>query len=284
MRSDEFCGGVAIELGGSTCGLLIVAPRSVFSTVHVADCIALGNTNNGLAPPYEPEAWGPDANWRSWSPEPLTSSDAQVQVFNAACPEIKALAQALDGAETQDDVEERMAGGAFAFSQTFTDRVQAASASPDRTRLLGVSAGPSGLRTATVNQRVGQRIGLHVDDWDRAVDLERGKARLRICVNLGRETRYFLAVPVALHKAMSHWHETLAIGDLRGTDAARALLAKLRPKVLRIPIPPLHAYMAPTETLVHDATTEPMEVPDHALTILGYFDPQLLKERIDSVP
>lgn len=274
-------GGLSVEFDGKTCSLAVIAPSDILSQVCMADCVVMSNPKDGYPGPYEPNSWGPGVAWRPWRPEPLVSFDAQVHILDAARPEMTALARVLDGAVSQADVDLRLERGAGELSQAFADVVtEACYRSPDLTRLLGVSAGPTGLRTSTVNQRAGQRIGLHVDDWDRAADPERGRARQRVCVNLGRETRYLLASPIALHKAMELWREKLSPPDLRGTEAARALLALLRPAVLRIPVPPLHAYLAPTETLVHDATTAPMTAPDLALTVLGHFDPALLSSRM----
>ncbi len=101
--------------------------------------------------------------------------------------------------------------------------------------LLGTFACAPGLRTVTPNNDgVGRRVGLHLDAWDELHP--NGYVTNRICLNLGREERAFLYVPLA----------TESIG-LKGSGVARFFEANPSCPVLRLRLAPGEAYIAPTE-------------------------------------
>ena len=56
----------------------------------------------------------------------------------------------------------------------------------------GIRANSPGLETVTVNSRTGRLLGLHLDSWSGTTLNTRDRAPLRIAINIGSETRYFL--------------------------------------------------------------------------------------------
>lgn len=264
---NEIVGAVArFEAGSFSVG--IFAPQNILQDIDVAPIIPAQQDRS--FPPYDLDAWVPGDDWVAWRPEHISLADCAVYVCPFGLPELVELRSVLRGVVSQEQVDHCLELGAFSLSNRFAARVGTICTKPQHVRLLGVSAGDPGRRTATVDPRTGSRIGLHLDDWDRADDVHRGSARTRICVNLGYETREFLMVPVALHAATRECRSVFNLRNLRGTDAARKLMSVLRPTALRIPVPPLYAYVAPTETLIHDASTLRMTSTDLCLTVLGH--------------
>jgi hypothetical protein len=141
-------------------------------------------------------------------------------------------------------------------------------------RPLGVFLAPAGHATITVDGLTSERIGLHVDNWSEFPAHFRHKAPNRLCVNLGTEPRDFLAVNLPLTKLIRGRGDRQGLEPVRGglTAIAREFLkrAKCYP-VVSVRINPLEGYVAPTENMIHDASTHEKTTRDLVLTILGYF-------------
>ena len=141
--------------------------------------------------------------------------------------------------------------------------------------LLGLSVGESGLVTATVDRGTGLRVGLHVDSWDRKRSLEdRRIARNRMCINLGVEARSFLFINLDL----VHVRDLLLTqgeSNLPSTSGMIKQFSACFPSypVIRLVIAPGEAYIAPTECIIHDATTLAKQHPDINFTAIGFFKP-----------
>ncbi|MFD7415908.1 hypothetical protein [Kitasatospora purpeofusca] len=136
---------------------------------------------------------------------------------------------------------------------------------------LGRATSAAGTLTTTPNYRDGRRIGLHVDNWDRLPYSAKHTGRRRLCFNLGPGTRYLLlgnldirAICAALHiepeKRYPH------------TDDLRAYISRGLPlRVYRFRIDPGEGYVAPTELLPHDGSTEDQAEPSTAAFWLGHW-------------
>lgn len=136
---------------------------------------------------------------------------------------------------------------------------------------LGIFAGPAGQETATVETGTHEKIGLHIDSWSGLALAQRMIAPSRICINLGTQSRDFLFVnlPVSEMKA--------EVPNLRPpaglTGIARSFLQTFpRYPLVSITIHPLEAYLAPTDNMIHDASTLRMNNVDFSLVILGAFE------------
>ena len=151
--------------------------------------------------------------------------------------------------------------------------------SPDSESIATIDGGlhvkPPGLPTTTVHRDTKVLIGLHIDDWYSYPLNERHLAPNRICINLGCEDRFFLFlnVPIAeMHRLVCAKSKTAQ--HYGGTLTARTFL-RLFPDypVLRLRLQPGEGYIAPTENIMHDATSLGMATMDVTISIRGFFDP-----------
>ncbi|MHB8692847.1 MAG: hypothetical protein ACYDHH_16545 [Solirubrobacteraceae bacterium] len=86
-----------------------------------------------------------------------------------------------------------------------------------------------------------RRTGLHVDTGKRASD--------KVAVNLGESPRSFLWIPYS-------WPQMLERHP-SGQNSRQVLrMFRLALPVVRVTVPPFHAYVAPTTRIVHDGCTE----------------------------
>jgi len=139
----------------------------------------------------------------------------------------------------------------------------------------GIIHNAPGDPTVTIDHHAKRRIGLHVDNWDKQNIDKRRLSPNRICINVGECTRIFLFVPIEIGSVVSILR---AAGiDVRASPRPTALGRLFLHRypnvpVLRVPVDPGCAYIAPTETLIHDASTAQMTKVDYQLTIRGYVD------------
>ncbi|WP_160353896.1 phosphotransferase family protein [Sphingorhabdus profundilacus] len=133
-----------------------------------------------------------------------------------------------------------------------------------------VSQSPAGLNTVTPNPDR-SLAGLHVDSWDGFVLAERRRGSNRLVVNVGAYPRYLLFVPYEV----AGMDETLGWSDETGRDIARQFLLQSDRRVFRLEIRPGEAYLAPTENMIHDASSLGAESPDRALMLRGFLQANL---------
>jgi hypothetical protein len=117
--------------------------------------------------------------------------------------------------------------------------------------------------------------GMHLDSWDYRPFRLRHLARNRICINLGREIRYFLLINRTLQQVFNDLNlvdPDDIYQDYRGVRLSLKFLRALPEyPVIRLGIYPGEAYIAPTENFIHDATSIGKTVPDWSMTFLGKF-------------
>jgi hypothetical protein len=116
-------------------------------------------------------------------------------------------------------------------------------------------------------------VGMHLDTWEKAPVAERHLAKNRICINLGREDRYFLFVNLTLGRMLRAVRgESGSDADFYGTDLGHDFMRAFPGyPVVKLTLRPREAYIAPTENVIHDATSVGKRYPDIALHIIGYF-------------
>lgn len=133
---------------------------------------------------------------------------------------------------------------------------------------VGLCVHPPGLPTVTFDESRNGFIGLHLDHWYDSQTPE--DSPNRFCINLGYESRYFLFSPrsiSALRQARSHPGMNLADSEL-----ARAYLRAFPDSpVIRLRVDPGEAYIAPTECISHDGSTQGQSGWDLTLTVRGRF-------------
>ncbi|MGW7579771.1 hypothetical protein ACWGKU_20295 [Kitasatospora sp. NPDC054768] len=143
---------------------------------------------------------------------------------------------------------------------------------------LGHADSPARALTTTPNNRDGRRIGLHVDNWDKLGYQDKASGRRRLCVNLGPGTRYLLVCDIDIQQVCRAIRPDYAT-CYPHTDDLRVYAASTLPMTcLRIRLAPGDGYLAPTEFLPHDGSTEGFTSPSTAAFWLGHwprgaFDP-----------
>jgi hypothetical protein len=141
-------------------------------------------------------------------------------------------------------------------------------------RCIGYTAGPPRLETITVDTRNDSRIGLHVDNWDPSPLDQRDRAINRVTINVGREARYLLYLPICVIDIAALMPGVMVGGQLASADYTGLARAFMRAfpdvPVLRCRLDPNEAYIAPTENLVHDGSSTGLHGLDETYTILGH--------------
>jgi hypothetical protein len=151
------------------------------------------------------------------------------------------------------------------------DRICAISGPPT---CIGLTRNPPNLKTTTIDRSIDQHIGLHVDSWD-DLDLDRrDRSANRVSVNLGAGDRYFLFLPVSVMEMARIMAQEIGARQVPRRDVT--LLGQLfmqrfpEVPVARCRIAPGAAYIAPTENLVHDGSSEGQRHADEHFTVLGH--------------
>jgi hypothetical protein len=142
---------------------------------------------------------------------------------------------------------------------------------------IGPSKNPPNLKTVTINRDINRYNGLHVDNWDQ-VDLDsRHLATNRICVNIGRQDRYLLFLPLSLMHVsvtLSRENGPQWVAPRRYTLIGRQFMERFPDvPVVRCRIAPGEAYIAPTENLIHDGSTVGQSQMDEQFTLRGHIRP-----------
>ncbi|MGD3107751.1 hypothetical protein [Streptomyces sp. YGL11-2] len=209
--------------------------------------------------PYENGAVVPAGDWR-----PLTPGLAQRLKPTASTPD--------------SSLVELVTLPTDALPQAASDAAISAAAvrpgySPGRSdsQYLGHLTCPPETLTTTVNPSNRRRIGLHIDNWDRLPRGTRHQSRRRLCLNLGPGHRYLLladrdaqGISQAIHPDDEHHYPH--------TDDVRRYVAEGRPlRCIRIHLAPGQGYIAPTELIPHDGSTEGQPLPSKAAFWLGHW-------------
>ena len=135
-------------------------------------------------------------------------------------------------------------------------------------RLVGTGRDVPGMTTQTMRGSTGSRMGLHLDNWDQLPAEARPTSRNRASLNLGPEPRWFLFVD---HDVVARYRPD----QVPDTDTARRTLplAAHPPAVVRLRVPVGWAYVAPTENLLHDASSLGQRSGTSHVSALGRFSP-----------
>lgn len=144
--------------------------------------------------------------------------------------------------------------------------------------ILSLASAPPGLRTVTqekMNPFEREFVGLHLDSWDKKPLRRRHQSRNRICINLGREDRHFLFIPltqVQMFQMIGLSDPEDIYRDYRGLHIGQKFMERFPDyPVAKLRIAPGEAYIAPTDNMIHDATSIGKRYPDVALHITGHF-------------
>ncbi|WP_184549795.1 hypothetical protein [Mucilaginibacter sp. FT3.2] len=142
---------------------------------------------------------------------------------------------------------------------------------------IGLAIKSGGLEGTTINKNTGNFTGLHVDSWEKYNNLgERKLARNRICFNIGLYPRYFCFINIDLQQLYNYCSEAdpELYSSFCGNNYSyvwKFLEENRNYPVCRIRIDPFEAYMAPTEFILHDGSTENNPFVDIFYTLRSYY-------------
>ena len=136
-------------------------------------------------------------------------------------------------------------------------------------RAVGFGQNAPGMATVTRDPRSGLLVGLHVDTLE-AYNADRSSAGNRISINIGKSPRHFLFVPYDFRSLARAGTRSAAASVVR-----RFFESCAEVPVVGIRIEPGEGYVAPTECIIHDASTIGSRDPDLHITALGRFEPPL---------
>jgi hypothetical protein len=176
---------------------------------------------------------------------------------------------AVDPFEDLPSVEEQLRG--FVSQLTPDEQVPV--------RLIGPHSNKAALTTTTWNPETSKYIGLHLDSFYRLPFRKRHLSPNRLCLNIGGENRFFVFINLTLR----HMHEILlthrklgALPRWNVSSVGKVFMQSFpRYPVIKLMVRPGEAYIAPTENLIHDSTTEEKNMLDVAVTLLGAFAPSM---------
>ena len=143
-----------------------------------------------------------------------------------------------------------------------------------RRHKIGFDIGLANQETTTINRDVNKKTGMHIDIWDNYTLHEAREATNRICINLGQEDRYFLYVNMTLGEIYQHVsHHPEFNSTIYKQSKLASTFFKLYPDypVIRVRVSPFEAYIAPTENIIHDGSTQGINSPDVTYTVRGDF-------------
>lgn len=142
---------------------------------------------------------------------------------------------------------------------------------------LGQALAGPGMRTTTGHHPGGRLIGLHLDNWDRLPYGRKASGRRRLALNLGPGDRYIVLGTVDAQAVCRAVHPDSYRRRYPHTDDYRAYVATGRPvRCIRIRLAPGEGYIAPTEYLFHDGSTEGRSESSAMAFWLGHWDRRVL--------
>lgn len=136
---------------------------------------------------------------------------------------------------------------------------------------LGQALARPGMTTTTENYAAGLLLGLHLDNWDKLIHGAKARGRRRLALNLGPGTRYVILGAVDAQAVCRAVHPDDHALRYPHTNDYRAHVAAGHPgRLIRIRLAPGEGYIAPTEYLLHDGSTEGQDEPSAMAFWLGH--------------
>ncbi|MFJ3974611.1 hypothetical protein [Streptomyces sp. NPDC090021] len=140
----------------------------------------------------------------------------------------------------------------------------------EQAQYLGQALAKPNMITTTENYQDGRLIGLHLDNWDKLNYGQKTTGRRRLALNLGPGTRYILLGALDAQAVCRAVHPEDYAYRCPSTDDYRAHVAARHPiRCIRIRLAPGEGYIAPTEYLLHDGSTENQDQPSAMAFWLG---------------
>jgi hypothetical protein len=219
---------------------------------------------------YQRQALVPREPWR-----PPTEAES-ASLFSSERP--KDMARSISIVKLVDGAGALADGTEFAaYQQKILPALQRSCAMGDKLIPIGETKNPAKMATTTINPKLKEYLGLHVDTWEDVSMNQRTRSMNRICVNIGKDPRYFLFLPIAVTEIASVMANEMRASNVPEQDVSRIgrMFMERFPQlpVVRCRLAPYEAYIAPTENLVHDGSTLGQRDLDQQFTVLGHIAP-----------
>lgn len=208
----------------------------------------------------------------SWQVIPQAKGEvclANVGVFRCRVPE--AIRILIDDFVEQHDWRATMNRETAGYQAIATLLEEWAAKASDTTKPIihhGFHRDEPGLMTVTTDGQ-GLRLGMHIDSWEGPMVAGRQHRSNRICANFGPSHRYLLILTTPIWNIASSEGSDANVNELIRSHMA----ASHSRQVMALMIEPGEAYIAPTEALIHDASTWGCNQPCVAYTMRGHFLP-----------
>lgn len=148
-----------------------------------------------------------------------------------------------------------------------------------RFEFQGIRVGKNNLITTAHTDKL-KLVGMHIDNASGRDPLEFQPDKRRLCINLGLEYRYFLFVNKTIHQIidMVSKYKDIDSQTYSNSHSLSDDFFKYYPDypIIRVRQRPYDVYVAPTDSLIHDGSTEGSKSPDIDMTFLGDFNLQHL--------
>jgi hypothetical protein len=178
----------------------------------------------------------------------------------------------LDPERTSDDSRRELLDG---LAGELVERLTALGVISESVRVSNVAVNPPGIRSTGRDFVTNQYVGLHIDNHDKLRLADRAGAVQLLALNCGASDRYFhyVDVPVARMAAMTG---TPIDGDEDPKQASDGLKNRFLERfgeypVIRVVLPPGHAYIATPQNLIHDGAGGSVNAADVAFLMLGRY-------------
>lgn len=132
--------------------------------------------------------------------------------------------------------------------------------------------GNSNLINNTYNHLTNKYIGFHLDSWEGELLKNRMNSKNRICINLGRESRFIMFYNISIISMLKSLDISLEDENIDINDIYKKYI-EIFPDtpIYRLEIKPFEAYIAPTEYIIHDGSSFGTSSPDINLVFRGKF-------------
>jgi hypothetical protein len=240
-------------------------------TAH-RDYSSTSNTFFANRPDYGPTSWLPVRPWK-----PVTSQDLKISfnpsedwnvgssVLLSSLPShlLENLRAVIRILRTVPKEDPRGVGVVTYILEQLHDQLKFSG----DIRFHGLFRDNPGEVTVSVDPTAGKYVGLHIDRWDRLPLRDCHAARNRVSVNIGDDSRAFLFTSVRADRIPELVNQFGGVFD--DSEPAVSQLFERVPEIptFRAILPPGACYVAPTDNLVHDGSTEEVRIGSESLVI-----------------
>jgi hypothetical protein len=141
-------------------------------------------------------------------------------------------------------------------------------------KVFGIFWLKTNIRTVGIQETTKKHMGLHLDSGTTLPIQEYHQAPNRVCINIGKSTRYLLLINKTAKQLLEMIAEKMDTSHINSQEDIMKAFFKNYPDypVIKIALNPFEAYIAPTDNVIHDGTTVGMTSPDITIVLFGFFN------------